>query len=205
MSNIATAKFDQLVIEGRLVPARFFVTPNDAVLMTGTSGNFDIKAFNSAGLIFNGISDLIVEPYRRYCDGKRAIVFCNSVAHAEKAALNFCHVGIPANTILGDQGAHERALKIRNFDAGKLMVLVTVYALLDESLPAADAVIIAAPTNSKARFHQMVSKAMFPRYVPGMPRNTVEQRLASIAASDKQEAIVLDVAGNCLRHGLTEL
>lgn len=57
------------------------------------------------------------------------------------------------------------------------------------------------PTLSASLYLQMAGRATRPLYAPGMPLDTVEDRLAAIAASPKPSALVLDFAGLVRRHG----
>ncbi len=53
-------------------------------------------------------------------------------------------------------------------------------------------------------FLQQVGRGLRPVYALSWPLDTVEQRLAAIAASAKPVAIVLDHVGNTLRHGFPD-
>jgi hypothetical protein len=99
----------------------------------------------------------------------------------------------------------ERRKMFAQLETGELKVLVTVNALLDECQPIFDAVIIANPTNSVVRFRKQMVSAMHPRWPEGMPRADAAQRLAAIAASDKPDCMIIDVAENCTRHGFADL
>jgi hypothetical protein len=82
-------------------------------------------------------------------------------------------------------------------------VLINV-DLFDEGfdVPAADGVIIARPTMSLAKYLQMVGRVLRAVYAKGYDLNTVEGRLAAIAASPKQHAVVVDPVRNWERHGM---
>lgn len=191
MSQLATVPFDQLVAEGRLVPARIFCPP--------------LPSHEISEPGFSGLNAIVVDPYSKYCPGKKAVVFCATVQHAEALAASFTAAGVPAAAVLGCYNRAERTANIERFQSGDLLVLTTVHVLLESPMPETDAVIIAAPTRSPTMFRQMMAASVRPRFPAGMPRDTAQQRLAAIAASDKTEAIVLDLAGNCLRHGFADL
>jgi hypothetical protein len=186
MNNPATITLAKMVEEGRICAPRFFCPE---ITFDGPSG----------------IDGLIVERYRQLCEGKKAIVFCNTVEHAEHTAARFIAAGIPATTVLGSHNHAVREADTERFRKGEMLVLVTVTVLMDARWPEVDAVIIAAPTASRTKFFSQVSCALTPRFTTGMPQLTSDQRRASIAASDKPDAIVLDVAGNCLRLGVADL
>lgn len=187
MSNIATATFDSLVQEGYLVPARVFMPPPLYDFME------------------SGIKNTIVDRYVGICSGKKALVLGSTVAHAGAIVAAFCDAGIAATALLARHTHAERRKMFVDLERGDLKVLVTVNALLDECQPIFDAVIIANPTNSEGRFRKQMVSAMHPRYPHGMPRDDATQRRAAIAASDKPDCMIIDVAENCTRLGFADL
>jgi hypothetical protein len=166
----------------------------------------------------SGIAHYLVNPYLRHCEGKRAIVFCNSATQCEMVTAEFVNHGIPAAAVLAKQNHGERTANIERFKAGDLMVLTSCNVLLDSSarMPEVDVVIIATQTNSPSRYTSFVAAAMHPRPEPRQPgessvdynnrlmQRTVADRRASIAASDKPRALILDVVGNGLRLGFPD-
>jgi superfamily II DNA/RNA helicase len=187
MSNIATATFDSLVRDGYLVPARVFMP----------APKYDFME--------SGIKHTVVDRYTSICLGKKAVVFAVTVGHAEAIAASFCAAGIAATTLLARHTHAERRKMFVDLDRGELKVLVTVNVMLDECQPVFDAVIIANPTNSTGKFRKQMVSAMHPRWPEGMPRADANQRRAAIAASDKPECMIIDVAENCIRHGFADL
>lgn len=157
------------------------------------------------GVGYNGICSTIIEPYLRLCSGKKAIVFCATAAHAEATAAAFNAREIPAATILGIHSKPKRDEIVERFYRGELLVLVNVTVLLaDFGRPETDAVIMADPTHSRGKYFNQVAAALTPRIADGTPVDTAEQRRAAIEASDKPYGIVIDVAGNVMRHGLAD-
>lgn len=187
MNNIATATFDSLVQEGYLVPARVFMPPPKYDFME------------------SGIKHTVIDRYTSTCLGKKALVFAATALHAEAIAAAFCKVGVGATAMLASHTHAERRKMMVDLERGELKVLVTVNALLEECHPVFDAVIIANPTNSVGRFRKQMVSAMHPRWPEGMPRADAAQRQAAIAASDKPECMIIDVAENCTRHGFADL
>jgi hypothetical protein len=187
MSNIATATFDSLVQEGYLVPARVFMP----------APKYDFME--------SGIKSTIVDRYTSICLGKKALVLASTVGHAEAIAASFCAAGIAAAALLARHSHAERRQMLAHLETGELKVLVTVNAMLDECHPVFDAVIIANPTNSVGKFRKQMVSAMHPRWPEGMQRFSADQRRAAIAASDKPDCMIIDVAENCLRHGFADL
>jgi len=118
------------------------------------------------------------------CADRRAwIVFCAGVAHAQNVSGALCLRGIKADVVTGDTPARTRDERIAAFQRGELRALVNVN-VLSEGFDAThvDAVILMRPTKSAALYYQQVGRAM--RLHPG-----------------KENALVLDFAGNIVEHG----
>lgn len=127
-----------------------------------------------------------IKHYKRYANGKRAVVFCCSVAHSEHVVKQFKEAGIPAEHCDGQTPPEERDEKVRRFAEGSIRVLSNV-ELFGEGfdLPAIEASILLRPTKSLGLYLQQVGRALRPS--PG-----------------KDSAIILDHAGNCETHGLPD-
>jgi DNA repair protein RadD len=132
------------------------------------------------------LEDAVTE-YRKHLTGRSAIAFCPTIAHSWLIAQTFRNHGINAQHLDGDTPAAERRNLIARFGAGQVDVL-TNCALLGEGLdvPSVAGVILLRPTKSLALHLQQIGRALRP--APG-----------------KARAIILDHAGNALRHGLPDL
>lgn len=139
----------------------------------------------------------VVEAYKSTCAGKRVIVYVNTVVHAEFLAAQFNAAGIMAYTLLARDNHAVRTAAMESFNAGTCMVLITIN--IDLSPSTADGVIIATPHNSARRYEHQIVSAMRPRFAHSQ-EGTDAMRRASIAASDKPVAMVLDLADNWQRH-----
>jgi len=127
-----------------------------------------------------------VEHYRTLCAGKRAVAFGVSIEHSRHVAASFVAAGIAAEHVDGqmDHGARDAA--VARFVAGETLVLCNA-DLFGEGfdVPAIEAAILLRPTQSLSLYLQQVGRALRP--APG-----------------KAHAIILDHAGNSLRHGLPD-
>lgn len=127
-----------------------------------------------------------VQHYRDLCAGKRAVAFGVSIEHGQHIAAQFQACGIPAEHVDGqmDHGARDAA--VARFVAGETLVLCNA-DLFGEGfdVPAIEAAILLRPTQSLSLYLQQVGRALRP--APG-----------------KDHAIILDHAGNSLRHGLPD-
>lgn len=130
------------------------------------------------------ITGCAVTEYQRRCAGKRAICFCVGVAHSQHVAEEFNRNGITAEHI--DGNTTNRTDIIARFQRGDIQVLCNC-DIIGEGLdiPGVHAVILLRPTKSLSCYLQQVGRALRP-------------------SEDKPEAIILDHAGNCSRHGFPD-
>lgn len=127
-----------------------------------------------------------VEHYKKLAHGKRAIVFCVSIRHAEQVAREFSAAGYRAQHVDGTMTDWERRKRLKDFENGALQILTTV-DLCNEGLdvPGIEAAVLLRPTQSIIVHIQQMGRAM--RAAPG-----------------KTRAIIIDAAGNVYRHGLPD-
>lgn len=127
-----------------------------------------------------------VREYQRRAYGKRAVVFACSVQHSEHVVAHFNAAGIPSEHVDGETPSEERDAAIERFERGETLVLSNV-DLFGEGfdLPSIECAILLRPTQSLGLYIQQVGRSLRPS--PG-----------------KSEAIILDHAGNCARHGLPD-
>jgi DNA repair protein RadD len=166
------------------------------------SGDVNTKAMRARITESHLVGD-VVDQYFKFCPGKRALVFANDVQSAREIEAAFIARGVAAKELNGATDGSERDHAIDAFEANRLQVLVNV-DLFDEGfdVPGADAAILARVTNSLAKYLQMCGRVLRPVYAKGYDLETVEGRLAAMAASDKPQAIVIDPVGNWQRNGL---
>lgn len=127
-----------------------------------------------------------VSHYLRLGREMPAIAFCITLAHAASVAESFNSAGIAAEVIDGKMTGEDRRARKRRLADGTTRVMVSC-DLVSEGfdLPSVGCAILLRPTASLALHCQQIGRALRPH--PGQDR-----------------AIVLDHAGNCLRHGLAE-
>ena len=174
----------ELIDDGYLVAPRVFApsTPDLTGIRT-RMGDFQRDAVENL-MVDNTVVGNAVEHYKRFANGKRAIVFCVSVRHSEITRASFEASGIPTVHIDGSLSLNERDLRLRAFSEGRATVMTNV-DLVGEGfdLPGIEAAILLRPTKSLPLYLQQVGRALRP-------------------SEGKSEAIILDHAGNALRQGL---
>jgi DNA repair protein RadD len=168
-----------------LVPAVVYAPAVDLDLSGVRTRAGDFASDDLAKVMGQGalVGDAI-EHYKTLGDGVPAIAFAVNVSHSLKIAARFNAAGIAAAHVDGETPAAERKHFITALGTGKLKVLCNC-GLISEGVdvPIVGAAILMRPTMSLALYLQMVGRALRP--APG-----------------KTRAIILDHAGNSLRHGL---
>lgn len=128
----------------------------------------------------------VVAHYKKYCDGKRAIVFACSINHSKHVVEKFRAEGINAHHVDGETEADVRDRAIQDFKTGNVQVLSNV-ELFGEGfdVPAMEVAILMRPTQSLSLYLQQIGRSLRP-------------------FEGKATAVILDHVGNCLRHGLPD-
>ncbi len=129
-------------------------------------------------------------------------VFCSGIDHSEHVAAILTDMGIPCEAVHNKVSKKDRRDRIARWKSGALRALANNNVLttgIDH--PALSAIIVLRPTMSTVLWVQMLGRGTRPFYAPGHNLDTVEGRLAAIAASHKQNCLVLDFARNTKRLG----
>lgn len=160
--------------------------------------------------------DLIIEPaideiIAKGQDRDAWLIFAQSIEHTEIIAEMISDKGYPAAAIHSKMPEKQRDRILEDFLAGVYRCLVNKDILttgFDD--PRIDLIAALRLTNSPGLWVQMVGRGTRPLWEghighnggpPLYDINTREGRLASIAASRKQDCLVLDFAGNTARLG----
>lgn len=183
--------YAHLIEAGHLVPARCFVPHGDdlrdALRSVGVASTGDFITGALSALMRNKtlIGD-VVNTWTERAQDRQTIVFAVDIAHSKALCDGFALAGIAAEHIDHRTNEETRAGIFERFRSGQTRVLCSVAVLavgFDE--PAASCAILARPTLSLSLHIQQIGRAMRPH--PG-----------------KRDALVLDHAGNVLRHGKAE-
>lgn len=133
----------------------------------------------------------MVRHYRERADGKRAVFFGVGIDHSKHIANTFCGAGIPCCHIDGDSSSEERRIAALKLARGELRIISNVDIAsegFDLSAQAGsecpiECVGLARPTKSLSLHLQQIGRSLRPKGEP---------------------AVILDFAGNLLRHGLPD-
>lgn len=127
-----------------------------------------------------------IEQYNKHLKGKRAVVFCTSIKHAEHVASQFASCGITSAMIEGKTETYERNKIVRDFRENRIKILTNVNIATEGfDVPDLDGVIQLRPTQSLVLYTQMVGRVL--RKAPG-----------------KTEGIILDQVNNYASHGMPD-
>lgn len=136
------------------------------------------KALNKAS-----ITGCAVDHYKTLADGRPALAFCVSVAHAIHVAEQFKEAGYRATSICGTTDKHTRKKAIADLGNGRLDILASCDIISEGTdIPIVEVAILLRPTQSVSLYLQQVGRVLRP-------------------GPDKK-AIILDHVGNIMdRHG----
>lgn len=195
----------ELIRDGHLSPFVYRAPASDldvSGIPLTAGGDFNARAFRQRVVQSHLVGD-IIEQYKKYGNGGRAIVFATDVETAEEIAVAARAHGITALALSGKSHEADRTQGLERFDGDDLQWLVNV-DLFDEGfdVPAAEVCIMARPTESTAKYLQMVGRVLRPMYADGYDLTTIAGRLAAIQNGPKPNAVIIDPVRNWERHGL---
>lgn len=170
---------------GFLAPLRVFAPATvDISGLHRVAGDFNSRE-SSDLMNRREITGSALAHYRKHADGKRALVFVVSIAHAAAVAQQFREAGYSAAHLSGDTAREIRRAVNADFKAGALQVLISC-DLFSEGydVPGAEVGIMLRPTMSLGLYRQQVGRIMRP--------------------TDGKTAILLDHVNNTERHGLPD-
>ena len=125
----------------------------------------------------------LVENWVKFAEQRSTLVFACTVKHSKYIAQMFCDAGIPAEHCDADTKDKEREAIVERLEYGQTKVLVNVGIFCTGvDIPTLGCILMARPTKSYILYIQMGGRG-------GRP------------APGKKDFILLDNAGNVLRHG----
>ncbi|MEO0781938.1 MAG: DEAD/DEAH box helicase family protein [Pseudomonadota bacterium] len=174
-----------LVERGYLAPL-ISKQPGFVMDTTGIStrgGDFVESEMNARFNTMEATKAAVEEIVRLGHDRKSWLLFCISVDHATSVCEELQNRGIEAATVTGSTSPGDRAFILKEFKVGRLRAITNVNVLTTGfDAPATDLLAFLRPTQSLGLYMQMAGRAM--RIAP-----------------DKENGLVLDYAGNVIRHG----
>lgn len=148
-------------------------------------GDFDTKELETV-VDKKSITGDAVAHYKTHASGKRCVVMCVSIKHAQHVAEQYLAAGVSAGVIEGTMTGVQRDKMLSDFAGGSLMVICNVQLLVEGvDIPMIEVVQWLRPTQSLVVWMQGNGRGLRP-------------------ADGKSGLIIFDHVGNCLRHGLPD-
>lgn len=174
-----------LIENKRLAPYEYYApTAVETDGLRKVAGDFvtaDLEQLMTERAIYGNV----IESYRRFASGERAIAYCVSVAHARATAEAFTANGIRAEVLSAGTVPERRRKIMADFRAGKCTVLCNVGIISEGiSIDEVSCCMLLRPTDSVALGIQQMMRCM--RYLPG------------------KTAKIIDFVGNYTRVGLPD-
>lgn len=194
-----------MIDQGYLVDYKIYAPPSDVNyegLKVGASGDYTAKALREREKNSHIFGD-VVDHFLRIAGDKQGITFASNIKSAIDITAQFNNAGVIAKLMTGESSDGERFKTDKLFREGKIKQMPNV-DLFGEGydIPILDCVSMARKTQSFPLFVQQATRMLRPSYAEDMPLDTREQRLAAIAASQKQYGILIDHVGNVERHAV---
>lgn len=182
---VVGATVADLTDEGFLAPATIYVPhiPQMKGVKTNNNGDWQDDAV-AAVMDEKGLIADICNTWLNMGEDRQTLVFAANVAHSQHIVHQFKKLGINAEHIDGYMEFQDRDRIIRDYRAGKVKILSNVAVLTKGfDAPETSCLILARPTKSLMLHYQILGRGLR-------------------TAGGKDDCIVLDHAGNCIRNGV---
>jgi len=175
-----------LIEQGFLSPYKLFAPSTPDLEGLKSRGGDYVTADLAHRMDKPSITGDVISHYRKLCDGQRAIVFAANIQHSLNVVEQFRSAGYTAAHLDGKTDRLVRDRTLKDFEAGRVQIVSNV-DLFGEGFdaPSISAVILLRPTQSTGLYLQQVGRALR-------------------TSDGKTHAVILDHAGNALRHGLPD-
>lgn len=130
------------------------------------------------------------------------LLFCAGVEHAIHVADILTSLGVRCKAVHSKMKDSERDATIAEWKRGELQAIANNNVMttgIDH--PPLDLIVMLRPTQSPVLWVQMLGRGTRPLYAHGFDLSHAHGRLEAIRASQKQNCLVLDFAGNTKRLG----
>jgi len=185
-----------LIREGFLVPPKSYVIDcgvGDQLNNVSRKGNdFDMEQVEAI-MNHKVINDKVVTEWMDHADGRKTVVFCSTIKHAEDLLESFVEYDVDAKLVTGDTPKDERAETLHDLAYGDLEVVVNVSVLTEGfDAPPVSCIVLTRPCSQKGTMVQMIGRGLRtidPEEFPGVV---------------KTDCVVLDFGTSVLTHGSLE-
>lgn len=177
----------ELIRQGHLVPSVCYSHPTADLkgVKSSITGDWQTGELAERMNTDKLVGDIVTH-WNRLAEGRKTVVFAVDVAHSKHIANEFIASGIKTGHIDGGTPIAEREETLAKLSAGDITVVSNCMVLTEGwDQPDVACCVLARPTKSLGLHLQMVGRVLRP--FPG-----------------KDHALILDHAGNVVRHGLPE-
>lgn len=177
----------QLIDAGYLCDYEIFAPPStlDLSSIKTKMGDYDKRELEQT-MDKPTITGDAVATYRKHAHGKRCVVMCVSIRHAEHVMESYRAAGVPAEMIEGSMTNKEREEILNRFRSGETLVICNVQLLIEGvDIPSIEVVQWLRPTQSLIVWMQGNGRGLRP-------------------ADGKDRLLILDQVGNWAKHGLPD-
>ena len=178
-------RVDELIIEGALCGFRVLAPKGGYDMSNARRRMGDYIPEDAEGVAMDRVADVVLA-VKKHAVGRKSLVFCVSIAHAERTREQMRGAGIACDLLTGGNNDRERRDIEQQFRDGSLDALISV-DLFSEGYdcPECDCVVLARPTTSLSTYLQQVGRGMRP-------------------ADNKTDLLILDCARNSERLGFPD-
>ena len=185
-----------------LIREGFLVTPKTYVIDVGvrselenvrkTVVDFDM---DQVARIMNkrAINQRVVSEWIDKANGRKTVVFCSTIAHAEDLCQEFVEEGVNAKIVTGNTDKTERREILEDLSSGDTQVVVNVSVLTEGfDSPPVSCIVLTRPCSYKSTMVQMIGRGL----------RTIDQN--EYPDIVKTDCVVLDFGTSVLTHGSLE-
>ena len=185
-----------------LIREGFLVTPRTYVIDVGvrselenvrkTVVDFDM---DQVARIMNkrAINQRVVSEWVDKANGRKTVVFCSTIAHAEDLCQEFVEEGVNAKIVTGNTDKTERREILEDLSSGDTQVVVNVSVLTEGfDSPPVSCIVLTRPCSYKSTMVQMIGRGL----------RTIDQN--EYPDIVKTDCVVLDFGTSVLTHGSLE-
>lgn len=152
----------ELIDRGYLVPLRYFAPPAqfDTSGVASSGGDYNIGQLTDV-VDKPAVTGCVVDHWQRIAAGRKTLVFCVSIKHADHVAEQFRNTGVRALAINGKWDAGLRAQALKDFESDKIDVLANCQLYVEGiDIPSISCIADLAPTQSLTRYLQRAGRGM---------------------------------------------
>lgn len=156
---VAGPYLDELATAGQITPVRHFGWGGLIDYSKLFMGREDFTQDSLEMVCDEALNEKVVAEYRRRYSHLHSVIFCGTVKQATNIHARFNGAGLKAGLIVGTTSSKERDSIYKQYEDGKIKVLVGVSVFTEGfDAPICDTAVLAYPTASLAKLFQMCGR-----------------------------------------------